>query len=443
MDSKNANTLPLVLQNPASSTKALPYSRKKSITSWGLWGGVVVLAAFGLGFPVESVVIAPGRVIPSDQVKIVQHLEGGIVSSVLVKEGDKVKMGQPLVEIDLGGNSLNLEELTVRYASLVATRARLLAESQGKPFTRASLGKDIDESVFQAESGAFEARSLEQKGVVDTAESQLAQARSKLVEQQERVNGLTSRLALYKKEVDLSQQLLDEKLIPQLEVLEKQRQMEAVRGDLAAAKQALVSASSSITESQGKIVEAQGRFRRRASDELATAERQIASLSEDLSRAKLQRSRTVVRASADGIIKGLRNPSPGWVVKPGEQIMEVVPDQKQIIIEAKLNPSDRGYVHTGQTARVKVSAYDFLRYGAVNGKVNLVGADADSDPTNPTVRSYYRLLISTDKEYVGIPERAITAGMEVEVDLLVGRDPFIWYILRPVLKAQREAFQEP
>lgn len=443
MDSTHNNTLPLVLQNPAAQVKALPYSKKQATKSWIIWGTVAVLAAFGLGFPVESVVIAPGRVIPSDQVKAVQHLEGGIVSAVLVKEGEKVKQGQPLVEIDLGGNSLNLEELTVRHASLQAARARLLAESQGKPFTRASLGKDIDDSVYQAELGAYEARMLEQKGVVDSAASQLAQTRSKLVEQQERVNALSARMALYKKEVDLSEQLLEEKLIPQLEVLEKQRQYESTRGDLASTRQGLVSAQSAISEAQGKIVEAEGRFRRRASDELATAERQLASVSEDLSRAKLQRSRTVVRASADGVIKSLRNPSPGWVVKAGEQIMEVVPDRNQISIEARLNPSDRGYVHTGQTARIKVTAYDFLRYGAVDGKVSLVGADADTDPTNPQARSFYKLLIATDQTYVGIPERQITAGMDVEVDLLVGRDPFIWYILRPVLKAQREAFQEP
>lgn len=444
MDSTNNQSLPQVLQGPAGSVKALPYAAagKKSAKAF-FWGGGVLLAAFGLGFPVESVVVAPGRVIPSDQVKIVQHLEGGIVSEVMVKDGDKVKAGQPLVQIDLGGNSLNLEELTARTMSLTAARIRLMAESQGKDITRADFGKDIDESVYQAEAGAYQARSLEQRGIVDAAESQLAQARSRLLEQQERVNALASRLALYQKEVSLSQQLLDEKLIPQLEVLEKQRQLETVRGDLAVAKQSALAATSAIGEAQGKILEAQGRFRRRASDELSTAERQLASLSEDLSRAKVQRSRTVVRAPANGIVKSLRNPSPGWVVRPGEQIMEVVPDQNQITFEAKLSPTDRGFVHLGQPATIKVSAYDFLRYGAVDGKVTLVGADADQDPTNPNLRTYYRLLVSSDKEYVGKPDHPITAGMDVQVDLLVGRDPFIWYILRPVLKVQSQAFQEP
>lgn len=448
MTTSNSNSLlPHVLQNPgAPGGLALPYSgggKNARTKVWLVWGIGALLAAVGLGFPVESVVTANGRVIPSDQVKAVQHLEGGIVSAVLVKEGERVKSGQPLVEIDLGGNSLNLEELTARHASLAAARTRLLAESQGKPVKRSDFGKEIEEPVYLAEAGAYEARALEQKGVVDSAESQLAQTRSKVVEQQERINALQQRYALYKKEVDLSQQLLDEKLIPQLEVLEKQRQMESVKGDLATARQALVSAQSAIVEAQGKVLEAQGRFRRRASDELSTAERQLASVSEDLSRAKVQRSRTTVRAPTDGVIKGLRNPSPGWVVKPGESIMEVVPDKDQITVEARLSPSDRGYVHNGQTARLKISAYDYLRYGSVDGKVTLVGADADNDPSNPAQRTYYRVLVSADEMFVGKPEHPITAGMEAQVDLLVGRDPFIWYILRPVLKVQREAFQEP
>ena len=127
----------------------------------------------------------------------------------------------------------------------------------------------------------------------------------------------------------------------------------------------------------------------------------------------------------------------------GEPILEVVPDEDQIMIEAKLSPNDRGFVHAGQAVRVKITAYDFLRYGAVDGKVMLVAADADRDPASPTASPYYRLLVSTDQNIVGRPENRITAGMEAEVDLLVGRDPFIWYMLRPVLKVSREAFREP
>ena len=273
--------------------------------------------------------------------------------------------------------------------------------------------------------------------------SSLEAARSRQLEQQAKVKGLSDRLDLMQKELEVSEQLLKEKLVGQVEVLEKRRQAEAARSELAVARQGVISANAAITEAQAKMAEAEGRFRRRASDELATVERQFASLSEDLARARTQRSRTEVKAPSDGIVKGLRSGSPGWVVKPGEAILEVVPDKDEIMIEARLNPNDRGFVEIGQAATVKITAYDYLRYGAVEGKVTLVAADADRDPAIASGAPYYRLLISTDKSFVGHKENRITVGMESEVDLKVGTDPFIWYILRPVLKLRREAFREP
>ena len=406
-------------------------------------GGVALLCVIAMGFPVETVVVAPGRVVPSDHVKPVQHLEGGIVNEVKVKDGQRVTKGQPLVEIDLGGNSLNLEELTSRNAALTATRTRLNAESQGKHLTREDFDKDIDPSVFQAEMGAYKARMLEHQGQLAAFKSNLEQARSRQMEQQAKLSGLQERVSLYQKELEISEQLLKERLIPQLEVLEKRRQMETVRTELAVTKQAVLSGAAGITEAQGKLAEAEGAFRRRASDELTAAERQLASAAEDLTRAKNQRARTTDRAPSDGVVKGLKNPSPGWVVRPGEQIMEIVPDEAKIIVEARLNPNDRGFIEVGQKARVKISAYDFLRYGSVDGVVTPVGADADRDQNMPGTPPFYKLQVSTDLSFIGKPENKITAGMESEVDLLVGRDPFIWYLLRPVLKVQRQAFREP
>ena len=427
-------------ESEKQAAQTTPQGRRRQ---WIIGGAVAVLAVVGLGFPMETVVVAPGRVIPSDRVKSIQHLEGGIVSNVLVKDGDKVKQGQSLVEIDLGGSGLNFEELTARYAATQATRVRLIAESRGQPLKRDSFDAEIDEAVLEGEVGAYQARALEQRGVMAGAVSALEQARSKQLEQQAKAKGLADRLELMQKEQEISEQLLSEKLVGQVEVLEKRRQAEGVRSELAVARQGIISAQAAITEAQAKMAEAEGRYRRRASDELATVERQFASLSEDLARARTQRSRTVVKAPADGIVKGLRSSSAGWVVKPGESILEVVPDEDEIMVEARLNPNDRGFVEVDQLARVKITAYDYLRYGAVDGKVKLVAANADRDAAIANGAPYYRLLISMSQSHVGRPENRVTAGMEAEVDLRVGTDPFIWYILRPVLKLRREAFREP
>ncbi|MPM71295.1 Hemolysin secretion protein D, plasmid [bioreactor metagenome] len=397
----------------------------------------------GLFYPVENVVVASGQVIPSDRVQTVQHLEGGIVTAVHVKEGQSVTQGQPLLEIDLGGASLNLEQLTARKATAQAVRARLTAESQGLPLQASDFPEELEAKIVRAEMGAFVARSLEYQGSIASAKAMLEQARGDTAQTQARIVGLENNLRLHEQESAIAAQLAAEQLIGQLEVIDKQRALEQVRADLAAARQSLVSNRARVEQAQAKMLETQGAFRRRASDEFAQNERELLSLTEDFARAKSQRTRTVVLAPTVGVVKGLRSSGAGWVVKAGEPIMEIVPDKDEIIVEARLNPADRGYVHAGQFTKAKITAYDYLRYGFVEGKVRLVSADADHDPNVPDSPSYFRIQATLQQPWVGREDNRITTGMQAELDLVLGREPFIWYLLRPVLHIQSEAFREP
>ena len=397
----------------------------------------------GLFYPVENVVVASGQVIPSDRVQTVQHLEGGIVTAVHVREGQAVSQGQPLLEIDLGGNSLNLEQLTARKATAQAVKTRLIAESQGKTLKAGDFPRELEPGIVQAEMGAFASRTLEHQGSMASAQAQQLQAHGDVAQTQARIQGLETSLRLHQEEAAISKQLAAEQLIGQLEVIDKQRALEQVRTDLAAARQSLVSNRAKVEQALAKLQETQGAFRRRASEELAQTERELLSLTEDLSRAQSQRTRTAVLAPTDGVVKGLRSSGAGWVVKPGEAILEIVPDKDEVIVEARLSPADRGYVRPGQPTKVKISAYDFLRYGSVPGQVTLVAADADRDPSQPDALSYFRIQASLQQPWVGRTDNRITTGMQAELDLLLGREPFIWYLLRPVLRIQSEAFREP
>lgn len=433
-------------QPPADASGATPPSPRRTALARGKWLLVIPVAALvvtGLFYPVENVVVASGQVIPSDRVQTVQHLEGGIVTAVHVREGQAVTQGQPLLEIDLGSNSLNLEQLTARMATAQAVKARLGAESQGRPLQRTAFPADLDAQVVQAELGAFSARALEHQGSLAAAKAQLQQARGDVAQVQARIEGLETNLRLHQQEASIAGQLASEQLIGQLEVLDKQRALEQVRAELAASRQTLFSNRAKIEQAQAKLQETQGAFRRRASDELAQTERELASLNEDLVRARTQRTRTAVLAPTSGFVKGLRSSGAGWVVKPGEPILEIVPDKDEVIVEARLSPADRGYVHPGQATRVKISAYDFLRYGSVPGQVTLVAADADRDPNLADSPSYFRIQASLEQPWVGRTDNRITTGMQAELDLLLGHEPFIWYLLRPVLRIQSEAFREP
>ena len=429
---------------PADTQKPRgPASFQRPFKRQLLWLVLAALITTGLFYPVENVVTASGQVIPSDRVQTVQHLEGGIVTAVHVREGQAVKQGQALLAIDLGGSSLNLEQLTARQATAQAIKTRLHSESQGQSLKASAFPPELDRKIIQAELGAFAARTLEHQGSMASAQALLLQSRGEAAQAQARIQGLETALKLHMQEADIARQLAAEQLIGQLEVIDKQRALEQVRTDLAATRQSLVSAQAKVEQAHAKLMETTGAFRRRASDELAQVEREFFSLSEDLTRAQSQRSRTLVSAPTDGIVKGLRSSGAGWVVKPGEPILEIVPNKDEVIVEARLNPSDRGYVHAGQATQAKITAYDFLRYGSVPGQVTLVAADADRDPNQQDAPSFFRIQASLKQPWVGRSDNRITTGMQAELDLQLGREPFIWYLLRPVLRIQSEAFREP
>ena len=187
-------------QPPADASGATPPTPGRTALARGKWLLVIPVAALvvtGLFYPVENVVVASGQVIPSDRVQTVQHLEGGIVTAVHVREGQAVTQGQPLLEIDLGSNSLNLEQLTARMATAQAVKARLGAESQGRPLQRTAFPADLDAQVVQAELGAFSARALEHQGSLAAAQAQLQQARGDVAQVQARIEGLETNLRLH------------------------------------------------------------------------------------------------------------------------------------------------------------------------------------------------------------------------------------------------------
>ncbi|WP_027017266.1 HlyD family type I secretion periplasmic adaptor subunit [Comamonas composti] len=438
--------LPLALKQAQGRTAAprpLPAGRRRPGRRELIMGAAAVLVLIGLFYPVENVVVASGQVIPSDRVQTVQHLEGGIVTAVHVREGQAVAQGQPLLEIDLGGASLNLEQLSARHATARGVKTRLTAESLGKPLQAGDFAAELEAHIVQAELGAFASRALEHRGSMASAQAQLAQAHGEVAQIQARIQGLETNFRLHQEEAAIAGQLVAEQLIGQLEVIDKQRALEQVRAELATARQTLVSNQAKIAQAQARLVETQGSFQRRASEELAQVERELLSLSEDLARARSQRTRTAVLAPTDGVVKGLRSAGAGWVIKPGEPILEVVPDKDEILVEARLNPADRGYVRVGQATKAKITAYDFLRYGFVPGEVTLVAPDADRDPNQPQAGSYFRIQANLRQPWVGRTDNRITTGMQAELDLLLGHEPFIWYLLRPMLRIQSEAFREP
>jgi len=413
---------------------------------WRLWDkralivlGLIIL--WTLVARIDRVVTAPAKVIPIDKVKVVQHLEGGIVKELVVKEGQKVKAGDPLLVLDLATVGVNGMELTTRMAAMNLSKARLKAESSGAEFI---LPSKIDQKLSasaNAELNTFFARRSENRSAIAAIEGQLVQAKQRVGELRARLTSSQQSLKLAQQELAISERLIADKLVSEIEHSQRKGNVEKIKGDVAAAEQSIPGALAQVEEMSARKAEEAGKYRRRASDELAELERNVATLGEQVTRADDQEGRAIIRAPIDGFVKNLKYVAMGNVVKAGEPIMEIVPAKDQLVLELKLIPSDRGYVKLGQEAVVKISAYDFYRYGALEGKVQAIAPDTDEGRNQ---EQYFRVIVETKQAFFGEQSQgmSITPGMNGEVDIKVETQSLLWALLRPIFRLKAEAFKE-
>jgi adhesin transport system membrane fusion protein len=225
-----------------------------------------------------------------------------------------------------------------------------------------------------------------------------------------------------------------------MEHLKLQSEVESLEGELGSLGPALPRARAAVAEADQRLAELDIRFRREAQDSLGSCEEQIARLTELLAEAADQGRRAEIRSPIDGVVKKLRSNTIGGVITAGEPVMEIVPTADKLVVAARLDPADRGLVSAGQPAVVKVTAYDFVRYGGLDGRVVQVAPDASQDPSG---RPYFPVVVETDRAHLGADKRLpITAGMQATVDIHTGSRTVLQYLLTPVLKLRGEAFRE-
>lgn len=402
---------------------------------------VLALLAWSFVGQVDQVVTAQGKVIPQDKVKFIQHLEGGIVKRVVARENTPVKAGDLLVELDLATAGINLPEMQTRRAALQFAKARLEAESQG---VAPVFPQDLQQqhpAVAEAERATYLARKEELSGALEALTGQSSQGHQRVAELRAKLVSLNANLKLAQQELAVSESLVQDKLVSQLEHFQRKSAVERLKGEVAMTIQAIPGAQAGQDETTGRQREEEARFRRRAADELGELERKLASLQEELGRATAQEGRALIRSPIDGFARNVRYQSAGNVVKPGEPIMEIVPAGEELVIEVTLNPADRGYVSVNQPALVKLSAYDYFRYGGLEGKVTAIAADTDAGKNE---EPFYRVTVSTHKSWLGDSpgQLPITPGMVGEVDIKAQSESIFWLLIKPVLKLKHEAFRE-
>ena len=390
----------------------------------------------------DVVAKALGNVVPQGQIKTIQHLEGGIVREFFVREGDKVKKGQILVQLDLGAAGMNADELQVRIDGLYLKRARLHAHVNRIPLSFPEAPAERQLGLVSAERQAYDSRQRQVSSRLEVVDRQIKQKEAELKEFLAQKVSTKQALAIAYERSAISQGLVKDKLVSKLELLEIRRDIGELKGKLAEIEAAIPRAKASIAETIARRAEDTVRFRGESVELLRETEVDLARHRELLSKASDQVRRTEVLSPIRGVVKNLANNTVGGVVRAGDPIMEIVPVNEKLVIEAKLSPVDVGFVKEQMKADVKISTYEFIRYGGLEGTVTQVAADANQDPQ--TGEHYFRVIVETDKSYLLSEGKKlpISSGMQAEVDIHIGTKSVFQYLIQPVLKLKHEAFRE-
>lgn len=410
-----------------------------------LWVFVLFLGAavaWAYWAELDEITSGIGKVIPSGQVQVVQNLEGGILASLLVHAGDRVEEGQVLLHIDDTRFSSSLRETRQQYLSFKAKAARLLAETTGAEFIPPPEVEKEQPSLMRQEQALFNSRKSELIANKAILIEQSEQFKHELNELKAKQSQLRRSLNLINREMEMTRPLVAAGATSEVEVLRLERQINDLRGDLKAATIGVPKVLSKRKELVKKAEELDIRFRREAQVELNEVNSEVLKLEETSVALEDRVSRTAVRSPVKGTVKQLMVNTIGGVMQPGMELVEIVPLDDSLLIEAKVRPKDIAFLHPGQHSTVKITAYDFIIFGGLDGTVEHISADTIREEGED--ESFYLVRIRTDRTYLGPEEKPlpIISGMQAEVDIMTGKKTILEYLLKPVLRAKEKAMTE-
>ncbi|HSX88634.1 MAG TPA: HlyD family type I secretion periplasmic adaptor subunit [Pseudomonas sp.] len=389
----------------------------------------------------EEVTTGEGKAIPSSKIQTIQNLEGGIVAEIFVREGQVVNKGDTLLRLDSTRFRSNQEESEVDRLALLAQIERLTAEAEGKPLALSQEIIQQSPQLAEDERALYESRQQRLHSEQRTLREQLIQKQQEQAEFLAKQQQYRSSLGLIQQELNMSTPLVASGAISAVEVLRLRRSLVEVRGALDATTQALPRAEAAANEMQSRIEQSELAFRAEAFKNLNEARTQWQKITASSVAIQDRVSRTTVTSPVKGIIKQLKINTIGGVVQPGSDILEIVPLEDKLLIEARVRPQDVAFLHPGQNAMVKFNAYDYTIYGGLKANLELISADTIVDKDG---RSFYLIQVRTDKSHLGSDEHPllIIPGMIATVDIITGEKSVLDYLLKPVLKARAEALRE-
>lgn len=381
-----------------------------------------------------------GTVIPSQKVQRIQNLEGGILSELFVSEGMSVLRDQKLLRIDDTQFSSSFNEADVTLMQLKARVFRLQVELSGQSLTRES-APNISAEIFSQQQALFRSRINELNSNKSVLEQQVIQRKQEYAEMMAKSKQIRTSYNLLKKELDLTRPLAAQGAVSEVEVIRLERQLNDLAGELNAATLSLPRIEASLNEAKEKRNNVTLVFRREAEQELNEAQLELSRLEETSQALEDRVDRTLVRSPVAGTVKQLLVTTIGGIIQPGMDIVEIVPNEEKLVVEASVRPQEIAYILLGQKALVKFSAYDFAVHGGLEGKVIHISPDTIEDEEG---ESFYTVKVETQRVFTGVDgkELPLIPGMTVSIDILTGKKTVMSYLLKPILKTKQLALRE-
>ncbi len=413
-----------------------PLRARRLIRSAGVL--LVLLLVWAALAEIDEVTRGEAKVVPSSQVQIIQSVDGGVVEEILVREGQVVDAGQLMLRVDTTRFDSSLGESRASQAALRARAERLQALTQGRAFNPpADLVKEAPNLVAQ-ERSQYEAKRAEMAAQVSIAQSQLSQRQQELNEARARKEQAERGLELVQRELNATRPMVATGAVSEVEVLRLDQQVARLRGDRDQSNAQISRVQAAIGEAQRRIEEVQLNARSQLSAELSETMSRLSALSEGGRALADKVAKAEIKSPVRGTVKRLLVNTVGGVVQPGREVVEVVPLDEALILEAQITPKDIAFLRPGLEAMVKFTAYDFAIYGGLKADVENIGADSVVDDKG---NAFYIVRLRTREASLGqgLP---IIPGMVAQVDILTGKKTVLAYLLKPVLRAKANALSE-
>jgi adhesin transport system membrane fusion protein len=390
----------------------------------------------------DIAVQATGKVIPSSRVQEIQSMEGGIIQAIAVKEGQAVKAGDLLARLENLQFNSDLGESRHTFWGARAALARLDAEIHGRApvFDKALL--DAAPQRVEEQRALWRSRQLERDNTRETLSKQVAQREQELAETRSRIETMNVLLVDARESQAMEDKLMKQGAGARADYLIAKQKVSSLQGDLDAARVAVERLQAAIQEARARLAEADSRFIAEASRERGELELKAATTSQQITAQADRVDRRELRAPMDGIVNRLLLTTVGGVAQAGQTLMELVPAEDKLLVSARVKPADIAFIHPGQTAKIRISAYDSSIFGTLQGKVKRVGADALLDKERQ--ESYFEVILETEHNYLGEASERLTisAGMAADASILTGKRTLMEYLLKPVVKTLDKSLRE-